>query len=212
MFHDFSPSFHASPVQPASCAFFTFGQAQVCYAGYCRLRWAVSQDQRFCGLKSKDGLRMLLHAFAIFLSHSIHAGLRSLERQIRQGMKSCVPSLCREGLHQPHQVCMTNHTCVCNKGVPTVSHKTSYSDPDARIFGSDLRVSINAITIAFEQQKWAKRKLRSQNTRSQTNTEPPAFFHFNTSDLLTEPHLAKDGSVTAQVLHKIGSKFIMCWR
>ena len=184
MFHDFSPSCHASPVQPASCAFFTFGQAQVCYAGYCRLRWAVSQDQRFCGLKSKDGLRMLLHAFAIFLSHSIHAGLRSLERQIRQGMKSCVTSLCREGLHQPHQVCMTNFTCVCNKGVPTVSHKISYSDPDARIFGSDLRVSINAITVAFEQQKWVKRKLQYKHgTREAKQTL--SCRHFSTSIQVT---------------------------
>lgn len=57
-----------------------------------------------------------------------------------------------------------------------------------------------------------KTTVQARNTRSQTNTELPAFFHFNTSDLLAEPHLAKDGSVTAQVLHKIGSKFIMCWR
>lgn len=51
-----------------------------------------------------------------------------------------------------------------------------------------------------------KTTVQPRNTRSQTNTELPAFFHFNTSDLLTEPHLAKDDSVTAQVLHKIGSK------
>ena len=70
MFHDFS-RFHASPVQPASCAFFTFGQAQVCYAGYCRLRWGVSQDQRFCGLKSKDGLRMLLLFFFLTASMQV---------------------------------------------------------------------------------------------------------------------------------------------
>lgn len=128
--------------------------------------------------------RWLTHAFAIFLSHSIHAGLRSLERQIRQGMKSCVTSLCREGLHQPHQVCMTNHTCVCNKGVPTASHKTSYSDPDARIFGSDLRVSINAITVAFGPQKWVKRKLQyNHGTREAKQTL--SCRHFSTSIQVT---------------------------
>ena len=55
-----------------------------------------------------------------------------------------------------------------------------------------------------------KRQARNIDTRSQTKTELPALVHFNTSDLVAEPHLAKDDSITVQVLHKIiGSKFIM---
>ena len=57
-----------------------------------------------------------------------------------------------------------------------------------------------------------KEKMKSTEHEKNTNTELPAFFHFNTSDFFTEPYLAKDDSVTAQVLQKIGSKFTMCWR